>query len=239
MLLMPNFYQVGSENLSHRFDGTAYLLRGDDYSILVDCGTPLGYQKIVQNIKSCGVNPSDIRYILGTHGHYDHVGAASDFKRDYGCKLLLHKNDVERVESGDKLKTASAVLYGEDFVPVKVDTQLNGGEHFTVGEFRIEAIHTPGHTPGGVCYEVEVNGLKLLIAGDTINGGFSKHIDSNEEDWKRSLDILCSRHYDMMVVGHSNATLLCDADDRLKDARNSFANYYNPWFKRFDQKYKY
>jgi glyoxylase-like metal-dependent hydrolase (beta-lactamase superfamily II) len=239
MKLLNNFYQVSGEVLTHRFDATAYLVRCGQYSILIDCGTPEGYDKLIENIRKCGEEPTNVKYIFGTHGHYDHVGAASLFKEKYGCQVYLHEKDVKRVEEGDGIKTSASLLYGKDFISFTVDKALKGGECLEFGDIKLEVIHTPGHTPGSVCYVLEIGGLKVLIAADTLYGGFSSKIDSDEEAWRRSLNLLCDGCFDLMVVGHSNPTLLGDVRDRLESARNSFANYYNPWFKTFDRKYKY
>jgi metallo-beta-lactamase class B len=239
MKLLNNFYQVSGEVLTHRFDATAYLVIGGEYSILIDCGTPEGYDRLIENIKKCGEDPSNIKYIFGTHGHYDHVGAARLFKENYGCQVYLHEKDVKRVEEGDSVKTSASLLYGKEFSSFKVDKVLKGGESFEFGDITLEVIHTPGHTPGSVCYVLNLSRLKVLIAADTLYGGFSNKIDSEEEAWKQSLKLLCERSFDLMVVGHSNPTLLGDVNDRLESARDSFGNYYNPWFKTFDHKYKY
>lgn len=239
MKLLNNFYQVSGEVLTHRYDATAYLINCGEFAVLIDCGTPEGFDKLQENIKRCGVEPKNIKYIFGTHGHYDHVGAAYLFKEKYGTKVFLHEADVKRVEEGDNIKTTAGLLYGRNFTPFKVDNILKGQENFKFGNIDMEVIHTPGHTPGGVCYVLSILDLKVLIAGDTMYGGFSTKIDSDEEAWKRSLNTLCEGKFDLMVIGHSNPTLLADVEDRLKDARESFANYYNPWFKTFDKRYKY
>ncbi|SKA85332.1 Glyoxylase, beta-lactamase superfamily II [Clostridium sp. USBA 49] len=239
MKLLNSFYQVSGEVLTHRFDATSYLLNCGKFAILIDCGTPEGFDKLIENIKKCGVEPRNIKYIFGTHGHYDHIGAAYLFKEKYGSEVFLHENDVKRVEDGDDIKTTAGLLYGKSFTPFKVDRVLKKNKIFNFESINIEVIHTPGHTPGSVCYVLNVSDLKVLIAGDTLYGGFSTKIDSNEEDWKKSLDCLCERKFDLMVVGHSNPILLGDVEDRLKDARASFAHYYNPWFKTFKDKYKY
>lgn len=239
MKLLNNFFQVAGPALSHRFDATAYLLDGGKELLLIDCGTPEGYNDCISNIRKLGYNPADISFILGTHGHYDHVGAAALFKRDFGCKLYLHEADAQRVIDGDGLKTTASLLYGSSFPPCAVDGFLKDGDEFKYDNFTLEVLHTPGHTPGSVCYILTIQGIRVLIAGDTIYGGFSIHIGSSEEQWRESLDKICSYHFDAMVIGHSNPVLLADADARLRDARASFANYYNPWFKNFKDEYKY
>lgn len=74
MKLLTNIYQVGGPSLTHFFDAAVYLMKGKDGWFLIDCGTPEGYEQIKENVKKTGVDPAEIRFILGTHGHYDHVG---------------------------------------------------------------------------------------------------------------------------------------------------------------------
>lgn len=69
-------------------------------------------EQVKENIRKAGVEPSQIKFILGTHGHYDHVGAAHLWKEEFGCRLFLHALDREQVEAGDSVKTSAALLYG-------------------------------------------------------------------------------------------------------------------------------
>lgn len=225
--------------MTHSFDASGYLIHTKKGLYLIECGTPEGYPNCVKNIKKLGYNPSDIVAIFGTHGHYDHIGSAALFKQDFGCKLYLHSNDKEQVENGDNIATTAELLYGSRFLPCKVDMELKDGDFFDLGNINIEVIHTPGHTPGSVCYILTIDQIVILIAGDTIFGGFSNFIRSSEEDWKNSLNKICSRHYDLLSFGHSQPQLLADADERLICAKASFANYYNPWFKNFKDTYRY
>ena len=107
MKLMGHLYQVAGVSLSHFYDATSYLIEGKDGLYLIDCGTPDGYGQIVENIRTLGFDPADIRAIYGTHGHYDHVGAAALFKKDYGCRLYLHEADRKQVEEGDDVRTTA------------------------------------------------------------------------------------------------------------------------------------
>ena len=104
---------------------------------------------------------------------------------------------------------------------------------------KIHVIHTPGHTMGGVCFCVETDGVSVLVAGDTIWGGFSEKIGSDEQKWKESLDKLCSMHFDLMAFGHTGPVLYSDADARLREAKRQFAVYYNPWFKPMCEQFRY
>lgn len=239
MKLMNHIYQVSGVSLAHSFDATAYLIEGNEGLYLIDCGTPDGYLKIVENIRSTGHDPKDIKAIFGTHGHYDHIGAASLYQEEYGCKVYLNENDIRQVEEGDPVMTTADLLYGRKFPPCKVNGRLEEGEKFDFGTISMEVLYTPGHTMGSVCFALDCDGYQFLIAGDTLWGGFSYQIGSDEQLWKRSLDKLTSRHFDGYTFGHVGANVISDADRRLADAKKQFATYYNPWFKAMKDTFIY
>lgn len=239
MRLLDNLYQVGGPCLTHDFDAASYVLKSEAGSVLIDCGTPEGYEQLKANVKKIGCEPGEIKMILGTHGHYDHVGAAKLWKEEYGSLLKLHPLDIPQVEQGDDVKTTASLLYGTKFPACPVDGTLNEGETLEVGGTRIEVIYTPGHTTGSVCFDLTMGDMRILIAGDTLWGGFSDKIGSSEDAWKESLKKITARHYDAFTFGHVNPQLIADADTRLREAQKAFANYYNPWFKTFADKYRY
>lgn len=239
MRLLPNLWQVACPNVSHRFDATAYLIDLGGGLLLVDCGTPEGYGQIVENIRRTGHDPRDIRAILGTHGHYDHVGAASLFMRDFGVPLLLHAADRRQVEEGDGVRTTASLLYGADFPPAAVADVVEDGQVFAFPDGSVEVIHTPGHTPGSVCYVLHGQDTALLIAGDTLWGGASEKIGTDMAAWHRSMDKLCARHFDFLTFGHTSPLLFGDADCRLAEAREQLDAYGNPWFKAPAASYRY
>ena len=239
MKLMKHLYQVSGVSLAHPYDATAYLIEGAEGLYLIDCGTPEGYTKILDNIRSLGFSPEDIKAIYGTHGHYDHVGAAKLYKKDFGCRLYLHARDQKQVEEGDPVRTTAGLLYGSEFPACKVDGSLEEGERIDFGTITMEVIHTPGHTMGSVCFALDCDAYLFLIAGDTLWGGFSTQIGSDEPLWKQSLDKLTARHFDGYSFGHVGANVIADADRRLADAKKQFATYYNPWFKAMKDTFQY
>lgn len=240
MKLLNYVYQVGGISLSHHFDASAYLIEGADGLYLIDCGTPEGFPMIVDNIKKLGFDPQDIRVIYGTHGHYDHVGAASLWKEAYGCKLYLHEIDVQQVETGDSIKTTAELLYGKIFTPCVVEGTVEDGQFFDFGnQITMEVLYTPGHTRGSVSYVLNCAGYIFLVAGDTLWGGFSQIIGSDEKLWKESLNKLTARHFDGYTFGHVGANVIADADARIAEAKRQFATYYNPWFKPMKEDFRY
>lgn len=105
-----------------------------------------------------------LKFILNTHGHLDHVGAVADLAAWTNAPFLLHRDDsylIARVESDP--------LY--PFFPVKQPPMptrfLADGERIIVGSMEILVLHTPGHTPGSVCFLTE----QSLFSGDTLFSG--------------------------------------------------------------------
>lgn len=240
MMLLPHLYQVGGPCKTHSFDATSYLLPAGDELYLIDCGTREGFQESVKNIRNLGFEPEKITRIYGTHGHYDHIGAAGLFHQHFGTRLYLHPLDREQVEQGDSLRTTAQLLYGVKAEPMTVHECYADGDTFETDAGVVQMLHTPGHSAGSSCFALNHRaGLRVLIAGDTLHGGFSPLIGSDEAAWKASLEKLTARHFDAYTFGHCNPQLICDADERIRSLQQSFANYYNPWFKDFYREYTY
>jgi glyoxylase-like metal-dependent hydrolase (beta-lactamase superfamily II) len=149
------------------------------------------------------------------------------FKRIFGCKLYINEYDKERVEVGDNMATTAELLCGLKFPPCKVDALLKDGDVYDFGDMMMEVMHTPGYTPGSVCFVLYIDNSKVLVAGNTVYGAYSSYIDSDEVKWRKSPDKICSCHFDLMIIGHSQACLLADADACLRNLRASFAVYNN------------
>lgn len=106
-------------------------------------------------------NKLKVKYILLTHGHFDHLGGVNQIKQLTGAKVLIHENDADCLV--DSKRNLSA-LAGIDMVLAPADGYLNENETITLGEIVIRIIHTPGHSKGGVCFLADGQ----LIAGDTL-----------------------------------------------------------------------
>ena len=122
------------------FGTNAYVVmcRATGDSVLVD--TPAEASKIMERLK--GTNP---RYILITHNHTDHLGAFSELRSALGVPVAAHPLDAERL-------------------PSPPDMLLNDGDTVSFGSIELKVLHTPGHTPGSLCF---LTG-QYLISGDTI-----------------------------------------------------------------------
>ncbi len=235
--LIGQFHVISNTKFTHPWDGNAYLIAGTEPT-LIDCGSALGYHALKASLNGLGYKPSDIRRVIATHGHWDHVSGMAQLRAESDAQLWLHAGDVEAVESGDTDRTSS-FLYGETFPRVQVDQLLRDGDVLPVGPYRLQVMHTPGHSPGSASFLTEIDGLKLLIAGDTLWAGFHPKLGSDLEAWSCSLDRLLDWDFDVATIGHCPPTLIFDAKTKVREARQQFGVFFDPWFKPFHLKFVY
>lgn len=99
--------------------------------------------------------------VLLTHVHFDHIGAVKELCEATGAPLYCHEDDAAALTDG---RRNLAALFGVALsVPSEAET-LRDGQTLAVGDLRFEVLHTPGHTPGGVCYRIG----DTLFSGDTL-----------------------------------------------------------------------
>ena len=107
-------------------------------------------------------NELDIKAILLTHGHFDHIMALNDLKKRYNVPVYAHE------EEEDVLKQSSLNLSGSigQIYTAQADVYVKDGEHLKLAGLDVIVLYTPGHTKGGVCYYFPEE--KVLMSGDTL-----------------------------------------------------------------------
>lgn len=106
-------------------------------------------------------NGYEVQSIIVTHGHMDHIGAVKYIKEKTGAPVVIHEADSSALT--DSVKNLSALM-GLECVQVPADIELKNGDHIKVGKYELQVIHTPGHSPGGICILTE----DILFSGDTL-----------------------------------------------------------------------
>jgi glyoxylase-like metal-dependent hydrolase (beta-lactamase superfamily II) len=226
--LLGDLWVICGAGLTHPWDGNGYLIRGDEPA-LIDCGSTLGYPALKAALASAGYAPGDITRVIGTHGHWDHVSGMALLREESDARFYLHSQDVHAVELGD-LKRTAAFVYEQPFPPLMVDELLRDDETLRLGHLSCRVVHTPGHTPGSVCFLFRTEDLSFLIAGDTLFGGYHPDFGSDLDVWRASLDELLELEFDAMAIGHGTPGLIFDARHKIEDARTEFGVILNPWY---------
>jgi glyoxylase-like metal-dependent hydrolase (beta-lactamase superfamily II) len=145
------------------------------------------------------------KYIVFTHSHYDHVCAVKELKDKYGSSLVMHESEVEVYENTKKMCMAWG-YDSEDFPPP--DVLVIDGYEIKVGEMGFKVVHTPGHTPGGIC----LFGDGIIFTGDTLFSGAAGRTDLPGGDIVKlfnSLKKIASLPSDTKVLcGHGDETTI-------------------------------
>ena len=130
-------------------------------AILIDCSDYV--QEIVDIVTREGLN---VKYILLTHGHFDHVLGINSMKEALGAKAFVHEADEEQVAHTSEIMMMFGLPFNLDVNP-KLDGTLKDVGRLTIGSGEIKVLETPGHTEGCVCYLIN----DVLFSGDTLFQG--------------------------------------------------------------------
>ena len=132
--------------------------------VLIDPGDEVG--DLLSAVRDAAL---EIRYILLTHAHIDHVTGVGAAKEALGAPVYLHRDDLFLYERAGE----QAAMFGLNATqPPPVDHYYEGGQSLKVGRHEVRVHHTPGHCPGGVCLETAAaDGTRHLFVGDTLFAG--------------------------------------------------------------------
>jgi len=147
-----------------------------------------------------------VKYIINTHGHFDHVGGNGKMKHATGAEILIHPFDAPMLGS----LASNAAIFGiavENSPPC--DRVIEEGEIVSFGEIALEVIHTPGHTAGGISLFTD----KILFVGDTLFAGSIGRTDFPGGDFNTLISSIQTKLFKMnddvrVFTGHGPETTI-------------------------------
>jgi metallo-beta-lactamase class B len=143
--IIGNVYYVGDAKVC------SHLVDSGEGLILIDTGYIHTAHMYINAIWEAGFNPKDVKFILHTHGHYDHYGATVVLQRLYACKAFLSRADARMLKDKPEVVRMLDWPYVEDkvFTP---DFLMDDGDTIRLGNTSIRVVATPGHTEGTVSF---------------------------------------------------------------------------------------
>ncbi len=139
--LASNCYIVGSES--------------NKEGMIIDPGAEA--EVILRNVKDLEL---DIRSIVLTHGHIDHIGALKEVKEATGAEVAIHTDEAQALQE-NSVSTLLGLSYP---TPLPADRLLKDGDSMDIGDLHFLVLHTPGHNLGGIC----LLGEGIIFSGDTL-----------------------------------------------------------------------
>ena len=165
-----------------------------------------------------------IKYIVNTHHHIDHVMGNSGMACLTGAKTIIHKEDAPRIQDVDP---AMLRMFNAD-IPPKADITVSDGDVIKVGNVALTVIHTPGHTPGGMCLYIEAvnENQGMVFTGDTLFVGTCGRTDFPGGSFEQLQKSVVERIYGLpdatvLLPGHNYASRLSstiEQERRTNDA---------------------
>jgi metallo-beta-lactamase class B len=230
--LYGNSYYVGTAGLS------SVLITSPAGHILIDGASPKAAVQIAAHIRQLGFKLEDIRYILTSHEHFDHVGGVAELQRLSGATVLTSAAAKPVLETGKTDK--GDPQFGNDMpdmTPLAPVRALRDGESVELGPVSIKAHYTPGHTKGGVSWTwmAYENGKPMnMVYADSLTAitgpGFrysgNTVYPNAKADLERSIARVAALPCDILVTAHPDASGLLEKQAKQKQLGN--AAFVNP-----------
>ncbi|MCL1634195.1 subclass B3 metallo-beta-lactamase [Luteimonas sp. SX5] len=199
-------WYIGTQGLS------AVLVKTPQGAVLIDGGMPQAAEMLLARMKTLGVAPGDLKYILYSHAHTDHIGPLAAIKRATGARVIGNAESAALLARGG----SDDIHFGDDllFPPVRVDRFVMDGETVELGGLRFKVHFTPGHTPGSVSWtwDDRRDDKPVHIAYvDSLSAPGYRLIDNPRyprivEDYRRSFATVRALPCDLLLTPHPDAS---------------------------------
>lgn len=168
--IFGNLYFVGTREVS------SHLIDTGDGLILLDTSYPQTVDLMLERIEMLGFRLEDIKILLHSHGHVDHIGGTARLMKQVGAKAYIGQLDADMVTGKSKTDYALelSMAFDDFFVP---DVLLRDGDEIRLGNTVIKCKHTPGHTPGTMSYFLNITDGKTTYRSAMMGGSGTKSME--------------------------------------------------------------
>lgn len=203
-----NTYYVGTCGI------TALLVAGDQGHVLIDGGTEAGAAAVAANIEALGFRLTDVKLLLHSHEHFDHVGGLAELQRRSGGRLLASAEAAPVLRSGVSAAEDPQAGMHEPFAAARVDGLVVDGQPVRLGALSLTPVATPGHTPGALSWQwrsCEGRDCATIVYADSLSPisrdgyRFSDH-PAYVEAFRRGLERLGSLDCTILLTPHPSAS---------------------------------
>jgi len=227
--LTDDLYWIGAHSMS-----PAHLIVTNDGLVLIDTGTVDTREQVIKNIEFLGFDVRDVKHIIHSHGHYDHVGATNDIVKVSGAKTYIGLGDEDAVRGKNTLLWASkAPPEDHEEFYFEPDVIIKDGDVIKVGETELRFVATPGHTAGVISMFFNVHdGGKEYLAGMFGGAGYGTmklaFLDSMglphtlREDYVNSINRIIGEPVEVHVGNHPGNNNHISKAERKTDDFNPF-----------------
>jgi len=200
-----NLYYVGTYDLG------CFLITTSKGNILINTGLAESVPMIKAHIETLGFKFADLKILLTTQAHFDHVAGMAEIKKLTGAKLMIEEKDASVMEDGGN-SDYSFGGKGSTFAPVKPDRLLHDHDTITLGNTSIIVLHHPGHTKGSCSYLIDVKddqrSYRVLVANmptilDTTYPGIPTY-PTVAEDYANTIEAMRKVSFDLWVASHAS-----------------------------------
>jgi len=200
-----NLYYVGT------YDLACYLITTPEGHVLINTGLAASVPMIREHIEALGFKLTDIKIMLATHAHYDHVAGFAEIKKLTGARIMMNENDAPVLADGGQSDYVFGTR-GPTFAAVKADVLLRKYDTIKLGGMNIVALHTPGHTKGATSFLFDVKDdnstYKVFIANmptvldDTKLSGMLTYPDVAKQ-YAYTFDLMRNLQFDLFLASHA------------------------------------
>lgn len=200
-IICSGVWRVAGRGITDERDCCVYLIETGGELALVDAGLGPSAPLILENIRGLGFDLKQVRCLVATHGHVDHIGGLAALKAATGALVAAHRLDLASIQEGWPELTAAG-YYGIAYEPVRVDLVFSETrETLALGPKDLTVLHAPGHTPGSIVVAGEFDGLLVLFVQD-LHGPFDPAWESDLAQWRRTARMLLELEVDVLCEGH-------------------------------------